>query len=206
MTDHYFSGQPATPDKRLDITTHIWGRDMTFTTASGVFATDGLDKATAVPAAQQLAATTAAPCSISVAVGDRSPAPSPRSPDAAVWAVDTNERALELTRLNAERLGVTVHAALPDEVPADVEFDEIWSNPPIRIGKDALHDLLLRWLPRLAPHGSARLVVGKNLGADSLQAWLDDRGLAHRTRHLRKGLPHPAESAGRRCRMPATLR
>ena len=49
---------------------------------------------------------------------------------------------------------------------------KIWSNPPIRIGKQALHDLLLTWLPRLKPDGAAYLVVGKNLGADSLTAWL----------------------------------
>jgi 16S rRNA G1207 methylase RsmC len=61
-------------------------------------------------------------------------------------------------------------------VPDDVAFDEIWSNPPIRIGKAALHDLLLRWLPRLAPGGSAYLVVGRNLGADSLQRWLREQG------------------------------
>ena len=98
------------------------------------------------------------------------------SPDVVVWATDTNERALELTRLNAANLDAEVHAALPDEIPDDVVFDEIWSNPPIRIGKDALHDLLLRWLPRLTPDGSARLVIGKNLGADSLQAWLVAQG------------------------------
>ena len=57
-------------------------------------------------------------------------------------------------------------------------YDEVWSNPPIRIGKKALHDLLSTWLPRLTPDGVARLVVGKNLGADTLQRWLIDQGYA----------------------------
>ena len=57
-------------------------------------------------------------------------------------------------------------------MPSDVEFDTIWSNPPIRIGKEELHRLLLTWLPRLAPGGNAWLVVQKNLGSDSLQRWL----------------------------------
>ena len=52
----------------------------------------------------------------------------------------------------------------------------IWTNPPIRIGKAALHDLLLRWLPRLEPTGVAHLVVGKNLGADTLATWLTTEG------------------------------
>ena len=69
-----------------------------------------------------------------------------------------------------------MHAALPDDVPSDLTFDAIWSNPPIRVGKQALHDLLLHWLPRLSPDGTARLVVGKHLGADSLQRWLVEQG------------------------------
>ncbi|MPZ63067.1 MAG: methyltransferase [Propionibacteriales bacterium] len=99
---------------------------------------------------------------------------------ATVWAVDVNERALRLTTENARRIGAgeRIRTASPDDVPAGVAFDEIWSNPPIRIGKDALHELLLRWLPRLAPGGRALLVVGKNLGADSLQRWLIGEGWA----------------------------
>ena len=67
-------------------------------------------------------------------------------------------------------------ACRPDAVPTDATYDEIWSNPPIRIGKQALHELLLTWLPRLAPGGRAVMVVGKNLGADSLQRWLGEQG------------------------------
>lgn len=100
-----------------------------------------------------------------------------RSPDATVWAVDTNERARALTSANAERNGVAnLRTAAPDDVADDLEFTAIWSNPPIRIGKAALHELLLTWLPRLAPDGQAVLVVQKHLGADSLQRWLGEQG------------------------------
>ena len=96
-----------------------------------------------------------------------------------VTGVDVNERAVLLANENAARLGVADRytAATPDGVrPADATYDEIWSNPPIRIGKEALHDLLLTWFARLAPEGRAVMVVGKNLGADSLQRWLGDQG------------------------------
>jgi 16S rRNA (guanine1207-N2)-methyltransferase len=100
-----------------------------------------------------------------------------RSPGATVWAVDVNARARSLTSLNAARNGVAnVRVAAPEDVPAGVQFEAIWSNPPIRIGKAGLHELLLTWLERLTPHGSAVLVVQKHLGADSLQAWLSDHG------------------------------
>ena len=101
-----------------------------------------------------------------------------RSPDATVWAVDVNSRARELCRRNAERNGVgNVHVAAPADVPDDVRFATVWSNPPIRIGKDALHRLLLDWLGRLDDGGASCLVVQKHLGADSLQRWLGDQGL-----------------------------
>ncbi|MGI8491494.1 MAG: class I SAM-dependent methyltransferase [Acidimicrobiales bacterium] len=96
-----------------------------------------------------------------------------RAPGATVWALDVNSRALSLVKDNAAALGLSnVRAAAPTEVPAGVTFAGIWSNPPIRIGKAALHDLLGAWLPRLAPGGSAWLVVHKHLGADSLAEWL----------------------------------
>ena len=99
-------------------------------------------------------------------------------PGSVVRAVDVNERAVLLANENAASLGVADRftAVTPEGVPAAETYDEIWSNPPIRIGKEALHDLLLTWLPRLAPGGRAVLVVGKNLGADSLQRWLGEQG------------------------------
>ncbi len=99
-----------------------------------------------------------------------------RAPAARIWATDSNARARELCTRNAERLGlanIEVHAA--DEAP-DTGVDEIWSNPPIRIGKAALRSLLTTWLDRLNPDGRAVLVVQKHLGADSLAAWLTDQG------------------------------
>jgi 16S rRNA G1207 methylase RsmC len=99
-----------------------------------------------------------------------------RAPRADVWAVDVNQRALALAAANARIADVRVNCASPDDIPPGLAFATIWSNPPIRVGKDALHDLLLRWLPRLAPGGTATMVVGKNLGADSLARWLTGEG------------------------------
>jgi 16S rRNA G1207 methylase RsmC len=97
---------------------------------------------------------------------------------ATVYAVDVNTRALALTRANAATMGAAerVVTALPDQVPETVRFRQIWSNPPIRVGKGELHAMLERWLPRLEPEGVAWLVVARNLGGDSLQAWLDGQG------------------------------
>ncbi|MBZ5734492.1 methyltransferase [Nocardioides sp. TRM66260-LWL] len=176
--EHYFTADPSVPFQRAPLTASVWGRDLALVSGSGVFAQGRLDVGTAVlfretepPRADRVLDLGCGYGVIGLAIAASDPA-------AHVTCVDVNERALALTRENAERLGLAerVTAALPDEVP-DGEFDEIWSNPPIRIGKEALHALLLRWLPRLTPEGRAVLVVGKNLGADSLQRWLGEQGL-----------------------------
>lgn len=178
VSEHYFTGSPATHDARRTITARIWDRELTFTTSTGVFSQDHLDRATAILLRHGSPPVEGTFLDLGCGWGPIACAVGVVSPTTTVWAVDVNERALELTGLNATRLGATVHTALPDDVPDDLEFDHIWSNPPIRIGKASLHDLLLRWLPRLAPGGTARLVVGKDLGADSLQRWLSEQGWA----------------------------
>ena len=112
-----------------------------------------------------------------------------RAPTATVWAVDVNERALALCRANADALGVgdRVRTATPAQVPGDLVVDALWSNPPIRIGKAALHDLLAEWLGRLAGDGTAHLVVARNLGADSLARWLAEQGHPVTRRASRRG-------------------
>ncbi|MFZ4811589.1 MAG: class I SAM-dependent methyltransferase [Ilumatobacteraceae bacterium] len=109
-----------------------------------------------------------------------------RSPASTVWAIDVNRRARDLCAANAERNGVeNVRTCTPDEVPESIRFAAIWSNPPIRIGKDALHGLLIRWLGRLSDDAAAHLVVQKHLGADSLLRWLVEQG--HPTERIATG-------------------
>jgi 16S rRNA (guanine1207-N2)-methyltransferase len=100
-----------------------------------------------------------------------------RSPAAMVWAVDVNERALALCARNAAKSGLgNVRCVTPDSPDIPRQFAGIWSNPPVRIGKAPLHDLLRTWLARLAPGARASLVMGRNLGADSLHSWLTGEG------------------------------
>lgn len=179
MDDHYFSADPAVPFRRTPVRARVWGHELDLVSGSGVFAQGRLDIGTAVLFREtQPPADGGTFLDLGCGYGVIAAALAVTRPDADVWAVDVNERAVLLARENAAALGVhdRLHAVMPAEVPADVRFDEIWSNPPIRIGKEALHALLLTWLPRLAPGGRAVLVVGRNLGADSLQRWLTEQG------------------------------
>ena len=175
---HYFH-TPSGDERRRTITARFWDTDWEFTTADGVFSADGLDLGTSVLLRESVPPAGASRLlDLGCGWGVLAVALASACPDAVVDAVDTNERALALCATNAAAHGVgeRVGTLLPDAADPDARYDEIWSNPPIRIGKEALHDLLLAWLPRLAPGGTARLVVGRNLGADSLQAWLRASG------------------------------
>jgi 16S rRNA (guanine1207-N2)-methyltransferase len=173
---HYFSSSPAGPQRTRTITVELGGRTVDVETAGGVFSPEHVDQGTLVllrnvpepPREGHLLDVGCGwgPVALDLAM---------RSPSATVWAVDVNERALELTRANARSLGLeNLNAVLPEDVPADVAFSTIWSNPPIRVGKEVLHAILLDWMPRLAPDADAWLVVQRNLGSDSLQRWLVD--------------------------------
>lgn len=109
-------------------------------------------------------------------------------PHSTVYALDINERARQLCFENAQRNKLTnVVVAHPNDVPANISFSLLWSNPPIRIGKNELHQLLMQWLSRLSSTGVAHLVVGKNLGADSLTTWLTGQGFRTTKRASSKG-------------------
>lgn len=174
--EHYFtSSEPATEAERRSIRLRLADRTVDVETAPGTFSPDGLDKGTAVLLAEAPPPPAAGTfLDLGCGWGPIALALALRSPDATIHAVDVNERSLDLTRRNAESLGCTgIRAMTAEEVPAGTAYDLIWSNPPIRVGKAVLHDLMRTWLPRLAPDGHAYLVVQKNLGSDSLQAWIE---------------------------------
>ena len=176
--EHYFSADPAVPFKRIPVTASVWGRELSLTSGSGVFAQGRLDIGTAILFRETEPPAPGRVLDLGCGYGVIGLAVAATVPGATVTGVDVNERAVLLANENAAALGVADRytATTPSGVPEDAEFDEIWSNPPIRIGKEALHELLLAWMPRLAPGGRAVMVVGKNLGADSLQRWLTDQG------------------------------
>ena len=172
--NHYFDPGDGEWTSR-EIPVVLDGREFTLETAAATFSPEHLDTGTRI-----LLETVPDPIGSVLDVGcgwgPIALTAALRSPDSIVWGIDVNQRALELTRRNAARVGVSnVTVGLPGEVPADLRFDTIWSNPPIRVGKAELHAILETWIPRLNPGGEAWLVVAKSLGAESLQKWLGER-------------------------------
>ncbi len=184
--NHYFDPKPEVPSREHTVRLHLRdGSNLDLQADRGVFGSKRIDLGT-----QTLLREAPQPpdkgdvLDLGAGYGPIAIALARRAPRARFWAVDVNERAVELARANAVSAGVSnVTAAAPDEVPEDLRFSAIYSNPPVRIGKTALHELLTRWLARLAPDGRAYLVVQRNLGADSLATWLGNEG--HHVRRLK---------------------
>ncbi|MFP1710871.1 class I SAM-dependent methyltransferase [Gardnerella vaginalis] len=178
--EQYFSANPNSLDLRRTLHVDLRGHEVSVQVSNGVFSSSKLDLGTAVllkhaPQPPENGRFFDIGCgwgAISLALGFE-------SPNAQIYAVDVNERALELTDINAKNAGLNnIHTYLVEDALKELKEDElkdidlIWSNPPIRVGKDILHNILLTWLPRLKVGGAAYLVVQKNLGSDSLIPWL----------------------------------
>ena len=180
-TDHYFSADPAGPERRGAVEFSVGGRGYRLVAASGVFSASRLDPGTAVLLKKgdlPTAATTGDLLDLGCGYGPIACVLAAEAPAATVYAVDVNSRARELTELNAGTLELPIQVYAPDDVPADLSFAQIWSNPPTHVGKAELRLLLQRWLPRLTPDGVAWLVINRHLGGDSLHTWLVDEGWA----------------------------
>jgi 16S rRNA (guanine1207-N2)-methyltransferase len=180
VSDHYFTAQPGTAHRPGRVHVLLPDVHLDLETDAGVFSPARLDAGTRL-----LLDTAATPpaggdlLDLGAGYGPIALVLAARAPAATVWAVDVNERALDLCARNAERAGLTnVRCALPGDEALPATFAGTWSNPPIRIGKQALHDLLSTWLPRLADGATAWAVVQRHLGADSLHRWLAEQGWA----------------------------
>ncbi|TAN32244.1 methyltransferase domain-containing protein [bacterium] len=186
---HYFDPEPAVESKPRTVHLRVGDLSIELQADRGVFGSKGVDAGT-------LTLLREAPpppprgdlLDLGCGYGPIAVALAHQAPEATVWAIDVNERALQLARSNADAAQLAnVTACLPSEVPDDVRFAAIYSNPPVRVGKGPLHELLLRWLPRLRPGASAYLVVQRNLGSDSLATWLAAEGYEVRRLKSKKG-------------------
>jgi 16S rRNA (guanine1207-N2)-methyltransferase len=189
LTDHYFSAQPHAPHRPGLVRVVLPDVYLELATDAGVFSPERLDPGTRL----LLDSSPAPPASgdlldLGCGYGPIACVLAKRSPGATVWAVDVNERALELCARNAAAAGLAnVRCVLPDDPSIPAELAGIWSNPPIRIGKPALHSLLSFWLGRLTADSAAFFVAGRNLGADSLHRWLAEEGWQVTRRAARSG-------------------
>lgn len=178
MPEHYFASAPSAVSRRERVQLRLPDLELDLWTDRGVFSGSRVD-----PGTVALLRNSPPPpgdghlLDLGCGYGPIACALARRAPGATIWAIDVNQRALELTAANASDLGLgNVRTASPEDVPPEVMFRGVWSNPPIRVGKDALHQMLVQWLARLDQGAAAWLVVNRHLGSDSLAGWMSAQG------------------------------
>lgn len=178
---HYFDEQPNVRSRPEEYVIEGPAGPLRIVSDAGVFSHGRLDRGTAVlldrPELDSLLPGTGNLLDLGCGAGPIAVWLASRRPACTVWAVDTNARAVELCAGNARRNGLAnVRACSPEGVDGTTRFAAIVTNPPVRVGKSAMHEMLRHWLSRLEAGGSAYLVVGRHLGADSLVRWLEAEG------------------------------
>jgi len=89
--------------------------------------------------------------------------------------VDINNRALDLARKNAERNQVSA-TIFQSNIYEQVEgkFDHVISNPPIRAGKQVVHEIIEKSMDFLEDDGDLTIVIQKKQGAPSAKSKMED--------------------------------
>ena len=172
--EHYFSADPSAPAKLTEVEIEVGGQVLKLSASSGTFSSERLDPGTRVLLGLwELFPTDGIVLDLGCGWGPIGLSIAKLQPATEVIGVDVNQRSVELANANAKRNGLAnFSVCLDKDLDANLEIDHIWSNPPIRIGKENLHDLLRNYMSRLKPTGDAYLVVQKQLGAESLQRWI----------------------------------
>lgn len=172
--EHYFSQQPDSAAKPHELSFEVGGVNFKVKSEAGTFSVQRLDRGTEILLrSYQEFPSQGNVLDIGCGWGPISLAIAKLQPATTVWALDVNQRSLRLTAENAKTSQLhNIRAVEAEQIPSDLRFSGIWSNPPIRVGKQVLHSLMKTWLPRLEPGASAYLVVQKQLGAESFENWL----------------------------------
>lgn len=169
--NHYYTNEPSTPHDIAEWVFELKGKRFNFTTDSGVFSKKTVDFGSRLLietfSEEQLPAGAIldvgcgyGPMGLALAFDSERP----------VEMVDINQRAVALARQNAEKNGIKNVEIYESNIYENVKgtaYAAIVSNPPIRAGKQVVHEILTGAFSRLATSGTLTVVIQKKQGAPS---------------------------------------
>jgi len=173
MTQHYYTENPQSAhDVRLHQAS-VAGLTMKFYTDSGVFSKTGLDDGTRL-LIETAPALEGRVLDMGCGWGALGLTLAKLNPAARFVLTDVNSRATHLAQKNARENGLTGVEILTGDGFQKIEgtFDYVFTNPPIRAGKQVIYGWFEESIRRLNPGGELYLVIRKQQGAPSAQKFL----------------------------------
>lgn len=170
MSDHYYTQSPSVKSERQQLETILRGHKLRFNTDAGVFSKTGIDFGSRVLIEALEIDATAQVLDVGCGYGPIGITAAMLASEGHVTMIDINERAIELALENAKLNGVSNVSVLQSDLferVADLKFDVMITNPPIRAGKDVVHRIFEEGVKLLQPGGSMWVVIQKKQGAPS---------------------------------------
>ena len=174
MSKMYYAENPDAAHDIHELRVELLGKNMTFLTDAGVFSKKMVDfgsqlllKCVEVNEGETVLDVGCGygPLGLSLA----------KAYGAQATMVDINNRALDLARQNAERNKVEARI-FQSNIYEQVEgkFDHVISNPPIRAGKQVVHEIIEKSRDFLKDGGDLTIVIQKKQGAPSAKSKMED--------------------------------
>ncbi|MDV6377344.1 class I SAM-dependent methyltransferase [Sporosarcina sp. GW1-11] len=178
MGEHYYSKNPQVSSAPKHWKAEIRNKMFTFTTDAGVFSKGGIDGGSKL-----LAETFKEPSvegdllEIGCGYGPIALSIASDFPERLVHMVDVNERALALSKTNAQNnqlQNVKIYESNGIDQVEQAGFAAILTNPPIRAGKQTVFSFYEGAYEKLASGGELWVVIQKKQGAPSTVAYLKE--------------------------------
>ncbi len=177
-SSHYFSKKPSSRDQRGKIETVLRGRRYSFITSTGVFSAKRVDNGTRILVENMSIPSSGDFLDLGCGIGVIGMVAATNEPNLKVSLTDVNSRAVQLTRLNIQRAGLSncnVYEGYLYEALVEQKFDAIVSNPPISAGMHKVVQPMVQGaFEHLNTGGILQMVIQSNKGGKMLAGYFDD--------------------------------
>lgn len=164
---HYFTNENLASDIKK-FNTKIKGHDFVFNTDNGVFSKGELDYGSYLLIENVLPIVSGKVLDLGCGYGPIGITIN-KLTGSDVLMVDVNRRAVHLAKMNIKENCLSNIDAIVNDGLEGIgdKFNYIVSNPPIRVGKEILYNLIYSCRDKLLPNGEIYLVIRKQQGANS---------------------------------------
>ncbi|MEW9672307.1 class I SAM-dependent methyltransferase [Ammoniphilus sp. 3BR4] len=170
MSEHYYSSRPSVEHDEKDFSFDLRGFSLKFRTDAGVFSRERIDYGSVLLIEEMEIGMKDDVLDMGCGYGPIGLAAAKLASEGKVWMADVNERAVALAKENALRNNIhnveIIQSFLFENLP-DQKFDVILTNPPIRAGKQTVHQIFEDAYAHLKENGALWIVIQKKQGAPS---------------------------------------